>query len=29
LFRNEISELKNTFNANGQELKAVEVLTHG
>ena len=29
LFRNEISELKNTFNANGQELKAMEVLTHG
>ena len=29
LFRNEISELKNTFNANGQKLKAMEVLTHG
>ncbi|QWD13746.1 flagellar hook-length control protein FliK [Polynucleobacter paneuropaeus] len=29
LFRNEISELKNTFNANGQEFKAMEVLTNG
>ncbi|SNX28339.1 hook-length control protein FliK [Polynucleobacter meluiroseus] len=29
LFRQEISDLKSTFNANGQELKAMEVITHG
>ena len=29
LFRQEISGLTNTFNANGQELKAMEVITHG
>jgi hypothetical protein len=28
LFRNKISELKNTFNVNGQEIKAMEVLIH-
>jgi hypothetical protein len=28
LFRNEISELKNTLKAHGQELKAMEVLAH-
>ena len=29
LFQQEIAELKKTFNANGQELKAMEVITHG
>lgn len=29
LFRQEIAELKKTFSANGQELKALEVLKHG
>ena len=29
LFKQELSDLKNTFNANGQELKAMEVITHG
>ncbi|QWD97891.1 flagellar hook-length control protein FliK [Polynucleobacter sp. MG-5-Ahmo-C2] len=29
LFKQEISELKNTLNANGQELKALEVISHG
>jgi flagellar hook-length control protein FliK len=29
LFQQEISVLKNTFNANGQELKAMEVIAHG
>jgi len=29
LLKQEISGLKNTFSANGQELKAMEVITHG
>jgi hypothetical protein len=29
LFRQEISELENTFSANGQDLKAMEVISHG
>ena len=29
LFKQELSDLKNTFNANGQELKAMEVIAHG
>jgi hypothetical protein len=29
LFQQEIADLKKTFNANGQELKAMEVIAHG
>lgn len=29
LFRQEINELKNTFNSNGQELKTLEIIAHG